>query len=275
MSDTVVGAVDSEHSFSSLTLKIEHDGPIPLRDFSEALDRFAVRFGRFSRNQGLEGAEARLAIASVSSGSAIIELVATGAAAHSVMEAVGGVNNLVEFGRNVATLLNGFRSDQKPADGLTATDCDDVRAIVKPVITTEGGGLSITVNGSHNDIRVVQIGQDEARQIDNRAAMAKEALADKAERLLEQTLFVWKRIEDTPGVEPGKRSPDKGIISAFDSKARQVSFDDPAVKAEMYGHGLDPFGVGFVVDAKVLVGPNGPQAYLITRLHDTLTLGDD
>lgn len=266
---------DVDHVFPSLTLKIEHSGPIPLRDFSDALDRFASRYGRFSREQGLEGAETRLAIASVSSGSAIIELVSTGAAAYAVMDAAGGVNNLVEFGRNVASLLTTFRSSNVPTDGVTTTDCEDVRAMVKPVITTEGGGLSITVNGDKNDIRVIQIGQEEARRIDNRAALTKERLADKVERLLERTLFVWKRIEDRPGVEPGKRSPDKGIISAFDAKARQVSFDDPNVKAEMYGHGLDPFGVGFVVDAKVLVGPSGPQAYLVTKLHDTISLSDD
>ena len=191
-----------------------------------------------------------------------------------VIDGAGGINSLVEFGKNIASLLNRFHSGEVETSEVSITDCDDVRAVIKPVIQTEGGGLTIAVNGDANIIQpiLLQIDQHEAKVIDNRAALLRSSLNTEAEQTLNATLFVWKQIQDAPGIESGKRSPDRGIIASVDKVARPVTCADGNVKEGMYRGDANPFEVGFVVDARVLLGPNGPAGYRITALHDVIPL---
>ena len=259
--------------FPKLTVTLDHDGPMPLTAFTEALTRLSGRYGRYSRAHGGEET-AKLYIDEIRQGSIVIDLVPAAMAAQAVIEGAGGINNLVEFGKNVASLLGSFRSGAADKSDVSITDCEDVRAIIKPVIQTEGGGLTITVTGDNNVIQPVllHIDQQDGKVIDNRAALLRSALNTEAEQSLTETLFVWKQIQDAPGVESGKRSPDRGIIATIDNVARPVTFSDGHVKEGMYRGAANPFEVGFVVDARVLLGPNGPAGYRITALHDVIPL---
>ncbi len=42
------------------------------------------------------------------------------------------------------------------------------------------------------------------------------------------------------------------------------------IKERMTGQTFNPFEKAFVVDAKVLIGPNGVAGYPVMRLHDVL-----
>jgi len=259
--------------FPKLTVTLDHDGPMPLTAFTDALTRLSGRYGRYSRAHGDDDG-ARLYISEIRHGSIIIDLVPAAVAAQVVIDGAGGINSLVEFGKNIASLLNRFRSGEVETSEVSITDCDDVRAVIKPVIQTEGGGLTIAVNGDANIIQpiLLQIDQHEAKVIDNRAALLRSSLNTEAEQTLNATLFVWKQIQDAPGIESGKRSPDRGIIASVDKVARPVTFADGNVKEGMYRGDANPFEVGFVVDARVLLGPNGPAGYRITALHDVIPL---
>lgn len=256
-----------------LTLTLDHDGPMPLGSFTEALSRLSGRYGRYSRTHG-EADAAKLYIAEIRQGSIVIDLVSAAVAAQAVIEGAGGVNNLFEFGKNVASLLGKFRSgDTNPAE-VSISDCDDARAIIKPVLNSDGGGLTLAVNGDYNIIQpiLIHLNQHEAQVIDNRAALLRNALGTQIEQSVSSALFVWKQIQDGPGVEVGKRSPDRGIIASVDRTARPVVFADANVKDDMYRGDQNPFEVGFVVDALILLGPNGPAGYRITALHDVIPL---
>lgn len=257
----------------SLTLTLDHDGPMPLGAFTDALARLSGRYGRYSRSHG-EADAAKLYIAEIRQGSIVIDLVATSLAAQAVIEGAGGLNNLIEFGKNVATLLGKFKSGEVDPAEVNITDCDDARAIIKPVLNSEGGGLTLAVNGDNNIVQpiLLNVTQHEAQVIDNRAALLRNTLSTDTEQSVSSALFVWKQIQDGPGVEVGKRSPDRGIIASVDKTARPVVFADAAVKEDMYRGDRNPFEVGFVVDARILLGPNGPAGYRITALHDTIPL---
>lgn len=265
--------------FPKLTFTLRHDGPVPLGDFTDALTRMQGRYGRYIRQQSEvkqrgEEPPARLLIAEIRQGSIVIDLVAAGAAAQVAMDGVGGINNLVEFGKNLAGLLKGFRTGEVSRTEVSIADCDDARAIIRPVLHSDNGGLTLAVNGDNNVVQpiLIRVDQPDAQIIDNRAAILRDALAAPQEERAVRVLFVWKRIEDAPGVESGKRSPDKGIIQSLSPIARQVTFADSAVKEAMYRGDQNPFEVGFVVDVKVLLGPAGPAAYMIEALHDTIDL---
>ena len=255
-----------------LTFTMEHEGPVPLADFGDALARVAARYGRFSRAVGGSD-EARLYIAHVREGSIELDLVGAASAAQVVIEGAGGLNNLIELGKNVAGLLQSFRTGQATSAEVSLADCDDVRAIVKPVINTEGGGLSIVVNGDNNVVQPLLIlDQQGAREINNRAALLRSSLSTPTLDTVERVLFVWDQIRDAPAVDIGKRSPDRGIIAAVHNKPHPVTFADPAVKDAMYRMDENPFERGFIVDGKIMLGPNGPAGYLITKVHDVIPL---
>lgn len=258
----------------SLKLTLDHEGPIPLADFTDALHRFDARYARFARSRKSPSEDQHLSISRITEGSVVIDLVVAAAAAQSVIAGAGGLNTLVDFGKNVAALLTAFRSSETGDAGVSIADCDDARAMVKPVLNTQGGGITLAVNGDNNVIQpvLIQIDQDEARIIDNRAALIRNALASPDEETRREVLFVWKQIQDAPGKEVGQRSPDRGIIQSIDGVARAVTFADKAIKEEMYRGDINPFEVGYIVDVKVLISPNGIAGYRILAVHDTIPL---
>lgn len=257
---------------SPLIITLEHDGPMPLDEFSGALDRLASRYGRYSRQHG-DPDDARLYISRIREGSIEVALVNIAVAAQPLIHAAGSLNTLIGYGKNVAGLLQRFKSGSVSKAEISLADCDDARAMVKPVLHTEGGGLIIAINGDGNTVQpLIIIDAQGAREIDNRAAMLRAELALPQEDRAEQVLFVWDQIRDAPAVEDGKRSPDRGVIAALDAKAHPVTFADPAAKEAMYRTDENPFELGFIVDAKVLLGPRGPAGFRITKLHDTIPL---
>ncbi len=64
--------------------------------------------------------------------------------------------------------------------------------------------------------------------------------------------------------------PDRAIVAEIDSRPRQVTFAEEDIKERMTGQTFKPFEKAFVVDAKVLIGPNGVAGYRVMRLHDVL-----
>nr|WP_313635252.1 hypothetical protein [Brevundimonas diminuta] len=258
----------------SLQITLEHEGPIPLADFTDALHRFDARYARFARARKSPTEDQHLSITRISEGSVVIDLVVATAVAQSVIAGAGSLNTLVDFGKNIATLLTAFRSPATSSSDVSIADCDDARAIVKPVLNSEGGGITLAVNGDHNIVQpvLIQIDQAEARVIDNRAALIRNALASPDEETRREVLFVWKQIQDAPGKEVGQRSPDRGIIQSIDGVARAVTFADKAIKEEMYRGDINPFEMGYIVDVKVLISPAGIAGYRILAVHDTIPL---
>lgn len=258
----------------SLQLTLNHEGPIPLADFTDALHRVDARYARFARGRKSPLEDQHLSITRIHEGSVVIDLVVAAAAAQSVIAGAGGLNTLVDFGKNVAALLTAFRSPDTSASDVSIADCDDARALVKPVLNTEGGGITLAVNGDNNVIQpiLIQIDQADARIIDNRAALIRNTLASPDEETRREVLFVWKQIQDAPGKEVGQRSPDRGIIQSIDGVARAITFADKAIKEEMYRGDINPFEVGYIVDVKVLISPTGIAGYRILVVHDTIPL---
>jgi hypothetical protein len=254
-----------------LTIELQHGGPIPLTDFAYALQRLASRYAREARAAG-DTEEPRLYISEIRKGSVIVDLVtdptAVGmAVAGTVWAGITHGNTLISFAKGLLDLQKHFTGETKKGD-ITKADCDDMRALAAPVLNTIDGRLGIGTNyGSVHQI-FVSMSQDEARVIDNRAALERNELTKHEENIHTEVLFVWDQVRDAPGVEAG-RSPDKGIITVLDPKPRQVTFTSDDLKESMGRRDHHPFEKAFVVDVKELKGP-GVSAYRILKLHDVL-----
>jgi hypothetical protein len=247
-----------------LTFVLEHRGPIPLMDFTTALQRLSMRYGREAR--AVEGdAEPRLYIAEIRKGSVIVALVAIGTA---VFATVGVANSLTTFAHNLKDVVDHFKTESPPAQPVTKADCDDMRALSLMVFNTYGGSLHVHFGDRRGKI-VFKLTEAEARVADNRAAAERVALVQQEEHILSDVVLVWDQVRNAPGIEDG-RSPDRGIIQTVDGRPRQVTFASDDLKDKMGWHGFNPFDKAFVVDVKVLVGPNGPLAYRVLALHDVL-----
>lgn len=244
----------------SLTFELKHDGPVPLGDFTSALQRIAARYARESRDTD----EPQLFIQEVRKGSFIVVLISgltIGAAA------LGGINQLFKFFENMKGMVNHFTTETEPLEEVTKADCDDMRAIASPVIHTLNGNLTIFYN--EPGVPPILLDQPLALIADNRAAMERRALGDKEEGTEREVLLVWDQVRDAPGVDKG-RSPDRGIVASIDSRPRQVLFASEELKEQMGRHGLHPFEKAFVVDVRVIAGATGPAAYRVIALHDVI-----
>src|SRR5690606_6906903 len=138
-------------------------------------------------------------IAEIREGSIIVDLVAMGAAATApmLMQGLETANSLWDFGRNVGSLIDYFRGRGPRPEGLTVTDCDDVKAIVGPAAHTEGGGLSISASTIHIGT-LIQLDRHEALAVENRAANERASLAATDEQTWREVLFVWHQVRDAP-----------------------------------------------------------------------------
>ena len=196
-----------------LSITFQHKAPLTLAVFSDAISRIEGRHGRFVR--GDDDAPQELLIAQIREGSTILELADWLPAVQATIAAVGGIHTVVDFGKDIADLLSGFRKSSIPTDGLTLADCDDARAIVKPAITTTDGGLTLQIVGDGNIVQpiLINIYHQDAREIDNRAALARLTLQQRAEAMFKDVLLVWNQVRDAPGAQEGRPTPDRGIIA--------------------------------------------------------------
>lgn len=260
-----------------LTIELQHGGPIPLSDFTAALQRLAGRYAREAKAAG-DGEEPKLYIAEIRKGSVVVDLVTAAQAlgpplALAGVAAASDLNTLYSFGKNLAALIRHF-TGKETKQGITKADCDDMRALAAPVMNTLDGSLSVQQNfGTINQV-VVNLSQDDARVADNRAALERVELSKQEENIHESVLLVWDQVRDAPGVEAG-RSPDRGIIAAIDSKPRQVTFASDDLKAAMGRRMHHPFEKAFVVDVRVLLGPSGVAGYRVLRLLDVIDRDDE
>lgn len=252
-----------------LTFVLEHEGPIPLAEFTLALQRLAMRYSREVRASSPDD-EPRLYIAEVRKGSVVVDFVArvTDAtmwpiAAHVVAEG----NALFTFGKNLKGVIDHF-AGRKTLPLVTKADCDDARAIAGPVIHTLNAQVVMFFAGSE-PVPLIEMDGPTARIVDNRAALERLALTEREANIHTNVLLVWDQVRDAPGVEAG-RSPDRAIIQEIDPRPRQITFASDDIKDQMGRRDFNPFEKAFVVDAKVLVGPGGPVGYTILALHSVL-----
>ena len=255
-----------------MTFVLEHEGPIPLAEFTLALQRLASRYARETKAHGHDEEE-RLYIAEIRKGSVVVDFVTAHPYAIPIAIVTGavavatGYNALHDFAKNLGILVGHF-TGKRPATDISKADCDDMRALAAPVIQTLNAQISVTINNGILE-PIFTLDEGEARAADNRAALERKDLEQRDENALSATLFVWDQVRNAPGIEEG-RSPDRGIIQEIDGRARQVTFAADDIKQAMTRQDFNPFEKAFVVDAKVLIGPNGPAAYRITALHDVL-----
>lgn len=258
-----------------LTIVLDHGGPIPLSDFTNALQRLAIRYAREARSVG-DDEEPRLYIAEIRKGSVVVDLVtavgpwgvAATAGAAALIGGIAHANTLATFGKNLAGVIGHFTGKSK-RDDITKADCDDMRALAAPVINTQGGNLSVQQNFGPVTQVIVNLTQEDARAADNRAALERIELSKREENIHDRVLLVWDQMRDASGVEVG-RSPDRGIIQAIDPRPRQVTFESDDLKASMGRRDVHPFEKAFVVDVKVLLSPTGVAGYRVLQLHDIL-----
>lgn len=254
-----------------MTFVLRHEGPIPLAEFTLALQRLASRYTRETKASGTDE-EPRLYIAEIRKGSVIVDFVTAHPYALPVAVAGGavafatGYNALHDFAKNLGELVGHF-TGKATKGSVSKADCDDMRALAAPVLHTLNAEIIVTINGTPDPVFALDEGS--ARAADNRAATERLELEQRDENTLSGTLFVWDQVKNAPGVEDG-RSPDRGIIQEIDGRARQVTFAGTDIKEAMTRQDFNPFEKSFVVDAKVLISPNGPSAYRITALHDVL-----
>lgn len=251
---------------ATLTLQIEHTGPIELSELAESLEALALQHGRHATAMGAEinGDQVRLYIREIRSGSIIVDLVAL-TMNYPMFGAMGATNTIVSFAKNLRMLVGYFLGQQKePPTGTKPEDARDLARLVGPVARDAGANLSIVAR--ENAVVVVNqtITSNEANAIQNRAKNYAAAQEQPISGVHSGRLFYWFQARDAGGKGVG----DRGVIESISNRPVKTRFVSDENKREMLGEAL--FRRAYVVDVEVQTRQGQPTLYTILRLLESL-----
>lgn len=247
----------------TLTVTIQHRGPIELQQLTESLQALARQHLRFAQREGrIAGDEvASLYVREIRSGSIVVELVALTKTFAMVPEAV---NTVFDFARNIRDVVGYFRGQlDSPPKGTDAADAQDIATVLKPIASDPHASVQLIARDNATVNVSINVNSLEANAIQNRARNFAAVKAEPVRGILAGQLFYWFQARDQTRAKSG----DKGIIEAISRKPVKVIFSDEGTKGQMLSEAL--FQKAYVVDVDVQTIGNEPRLYKILRLIES------
>lgn len=261
--------IESASPEASLTLHIDHSGPIELTKLTESLSALAASYARFADKIGLaiNGDDVRLYVKEIRSGSIIVELVALATTVPMVIEQARSV---LDFARHLAETIKYFRGEApKPPADTTAKDAQEVKQLLGPIAADPKATLNLIARDNAKVSVTLNLNSNEANAVQNRASNFAAQQAAPASGLRQQMLFYWYQARDQRRAKAG----DLGIIEAISPRAVKTVIASDGVKDEMLGEAL--FRKAYVVDVDVQTISDRPKLYRILRVIDSFDRDDD
>jgi hypothetical protein len=247
----------------TLTVTIDHSGPIELELLTESLQALARQHLRFAQREGrIAGDEvARLYVREIRSGSIVVDLVALIATVAMIPEAV---NTIVDFTRNIRDVVSYFRGQlESPPEGTSAADAEDIATVLKPIASDPKATVQFVARDNATVNLTLNINSLEANAIQNRARNFAAVKAEPVRGMVFGQLFYWFQARGQARAKSG----DKGIIEAVSRKPVKVIFSDDGTKGQMLTEAL--FQKAYVVDVDVQTIGDEPRLYKIVRLVES------
>lgn len=247
-----------------LTVKIENSQPVELIDLTESLMAFGDEYKRFMQSgnsETLAGAELRLYVKEIRTGSIITDVVAL---APLYLPYIEHAKTVITYAKHLKTVYDYFvgRSKDKPA--LDKTSYNNFAKIIEPVAKDHGSQMffSPTING--NVTFNVSLTSMEANAAQNTIYREVEQLKAAESKLHEKVLLHWYQAKKDPESKTG----DRATIEDISNQPKKIIFASDSIKAEMLLKAENPFRYAYVVDVMVETVQNRPVAYKILHVHD-------
>lgn len=260
---STLGKIQNEFS---IEYKIEYDSPIELNAFSRSLSSFSSEYKKFIiENYGGEHpTDAKLHIKKIEEGSIITTLVEY---ASNGIPFIGDVNTVYEFGIHLKLLFDYFKNksggSNKPKYDIQ--DLENLSSILTPA-TDYNNCTTISVNGSNNNILVLDVGDNDANAMINRITAAKKELAEPNQSVFYNQAFYWEQAKK----DIGSKSGNYGVIEAINPNRLKVIFDDASIKKQMIRGDENPFKYYYIVDVELHKIRDQPKIYKIVKLHEII-----
>lgn len=270
-----------------LTLKIQTEEPVELRDFVGAFTSLANEFERFvEREHPTAKADPRMFVREVRRGSIEADLItgftAIAPAAAAVVTHMDQILILEDFvrrwGKRFKALISGSVPDGELESPSELKDfMDAAKAIASDPIAAHRLEAATFEDGQREVRAVFKFSAPEARtalqNIDDRRKM----LAKPDVEHYERVLMVFTR-SDINDADVGKTSGERVRIEEISGKALALMYGsevaEARIKHEIREADENVYKKGFVVDVHVKLRNGNPVAYSVTNVHDVLDLPD-
>lgn len=241
------------------------------------LDHLTAAFGAISRQYQLFIGEATLAdkpkdakllVSRVAPGSIDIALVPDLLSAALIAPLLHRLDLIKKFAEHLRDIIKFFsEKTDTPAEGITARDCDDVAAIVRPV-ADRGGQQTFNIVQGDVIINYFQVTPDNALTILDRTAEVKAELQSPDVETRQRVAMIWQRLDRKHAKTIGARSPDKAVIEEVDVLPHAILVDELVhLKDQMVSDEKNPMQKVYFVDVEILRSDRRVVAYRVTGYH--------
>ncbi|MBI2240786.1 MAG: hypothetical protein HYU59_08290 [Magnetospirillum gryphiswaldense] len=245
-----------------LSIEIKNSKPVELLDLTNAFTSLSEQYERFVQRgeYAVNGADTRLYIKEIRSGSIIADLVSMAPQAAFL---VGHSQELIDFAKDLKNVYDFFLGKSGNEPQRTAGELNDCAQILQPVAKDGGSqmNLSVVVNG--NVVQNVYMDSLQANtvrsRVDNHIALQRLPEAGTHEK---QTFYWYQARNDTKSA-----TGDKGVIEAISRSAVKVIFANEKVKLDMIGDRV--FQLAFIVDVEVQTISGKPAVYKVLNVHES------
>jgi hypothetical protein len=256
--------VEARIPASSLTITIEHHGPLELLTLTNSLQAVASSFARYADRTGvaIQGDDVRLYIKEIRSGSVVVELVAL---AKTIPMVIEQAKSILDFARFLWDTVRYFRGEEDgPPEGMIAKDANDLRTLVAPVAADPRATLQIQASEGATVTVNLTMTSNEANAVQNRTQQYVASQAAPVSGIQKDRLFYFYQARDQRSAKAG----DQGIIEAIATRPVKTLVASDALKQQMLGEAL--FTKAYVVDVDVQTINGKPSLYRILDVKESI-----
>ncbi|KRE18211.1 hypothetical protein ASE63_03325 [Bosea sp. Root381] len=271
MSDVLAAIGDAD---AILTIRIDTNDPVELRDFIESLQTFEEQFRRHYERTHAEtdDEEAKLIVKTVRSGSIIVDVVAVLAPIVSDMERV---KTIVDFVDMVRAKISPWLAPGGRNPDASLKDLQGFYRAVTAIAKDPSGSLEMKAryvrrDGSGEEVRSeFAVSTHQARIVrDNIAAEQIERQAPSQSEYKQVVMSLHQASLDA--ARAGRAAGEKGIIGTISERPLKLVYASELagqrIKSELREDD-NPLKKAFVVDVNVETVRGSPHAYRITNVY--------
>ncbi len=255
----------------TLIYHIETEQNIEAVELSKTISAIAHQYHQLLESD--TGAEKTkpLLVESVSKGSIVINFTVDPAPYLIVaVAAMEQASTIVKLGEHIKWFFDKFGSNHKEAlrkGQISVQDCQDAINIVRPT-AKHGGSQTFNIVHNHIESAIINIGETEARAIENRAISTLASLQGSQTEVRRNVPLTWHQLNRDSLKQRGV-SPDKGIIEELDVSPKPILFADEtsSFKNHMIMEDDNPYRQVHFVDVEVCRISSKIVSYRVVGYH--------
>ena len=255
-------SIDQAPPEATLTIAINNTRPIELTDLTRALLSFSDEFRRTLDDREAIGADVRLYVKELRTGSIIADVVAI---SPQLIQGISYANSVWSFAKHLKGAFDFLTGKSNDEPEIDKTSYENLSNFVEPIAKDNGSQVNI---GVVNGPVYVSLNSTEANAAQNNARKKIDQMREPEIKTHDKVLLYWYQARNDTNSQAG----DRGIIESIHKRPVKVVCASDSIKARMILDDANPFKYGYLVDVVVETVRGKPVVYKIIAAHERIEL---